>query len=435
MAATTKVQTVTQREVGSFYVSQHQADTIYARSSWHRYRHGVWAVERDELIQRELWDLLQIFEGQKRIRPTHSIVRGVNAYIQCHLDMPEDQIDSRDNLINLMNGTYDLNERELLPHDSADFLTTQLPFDFDPTATCSTWDYYLQTSLVKEKPDEHMHDPDLAKFLQEAVGYSLTTSVKHQVSFWCYGGGANGKGTLFSVLQGLCGNSLTILDLSQLKRDRYQLADLAGKRVAICSEANTDQSQAVQDADLKTIIAGDPMKVRQIRERPFILYPKAKVWWAFNDLPNAKDTSQGFWRRVKVLPFNRHFATKDRIDDLPDMLMKEMPGIFNWALEGLFRLQDRGSFTEPKQIKNRTEEYQRESNTVGLFIDDVCVIGATEKVRATDLYAKYREWAKDNGFSQFSSRSFKREMIKLDFEHKHMNRGSFYQGVNLAVAP
>ena len=423
----------TESTMGAQYLREH-TDTIYTRGSFHRYAGGVWEPVHDSVVRRELWGLLERYEDVGQCRPTANLLAGVQHYVQDHLYIKESDVDARGNLINLLNGSFDLELQALLTHNPSHYLTTQLPFAYDPTATCPTWEYWLASSLTLPPPFHKKPDPDLAMFLQEAIGYSLTDDISYHVSFWLHGSGANGKGVLFHVLEDLAGTSATPFNVNLLKRDRYQLADLAGKRIALCSEANS-WDNVVEDGDVKALVAGDKMNVRQIREKPFTLEPKVKLWWSMNRLPAVADTSGGFWRRVMVIPFNRSFERHERILNLSEQLHDELPGIFNWAMAGLQRLRNNGGFSIPQQVADQTAEYQHESNIVQLFVEDECVTGAGHDVMSSVIYNSYTGWCRVNGYKAYSSRSFKREMEALGYFCKRRSSGMWYQNVDLQVAP
>ena len=422
----------TQSELGRTYIRHHKDDTIFTRGRFHRYGGGVWEPIPDATISTELWDLLEEAEKADQCRPTANLLRGVLRYVQDHVYVAEDKVDAHPDLINLVNGTYSLSLRQLLTHDPQRYLTTQLPFAHDPRAQCPIWHYWLTTSLTYPAPQELTHDEALATFLQEAVGYSLTDDISYHISFWCHGVGANGKGVLFYVLEQLAGTSAVPFNVNLLKRDRYQLADLAGKRVALCSESSS-WDNVVEDGDVKALIAGDRMNVRQIRERPFTLEPKVKLWWSMNRLPAVADTSSGFWRRVLVIPFNRSFAVEERILDLTDQLFEELPGIFNWALGGLDRLTTQKAFSIPAQVKAFTKTFQDESNVVGSFVEDDCLREDDAEIKTSVLYGHFREWCKLNGFRPYSSRSFRREMEGLRIYTVRRAAGEYFQGVALRL--
>jgi putative DNA primase/helicase len=353
MPKTAQTTKVTDTAIGREYIRQHSSDTIFTRGYWHRYSLGVWEPVPDADIEVEIWELLEDFEKRKAVRPSMSNYRTVLNYAKSHLFTAEDRLDSFPNLINLKNGIYNLDTDKLTSHNPALLLTSQLPFEYDEKAVSPWWNHYVKTTFISN--DTGQYDESLARLAQEAVAYSLTTDVSYQVMFWCLGEGENGKGVLFHILSQLGGNTATPLDLNSLQRERYQLATLADKRIALCSESSSTKN-LLEDATIKALVAGDEMQVRQIRREPFILKPQVKLWWSMNRLPVVADTSHGMWRRIVMLPFNKIFDEKIRIRDLKVRLDGELPGVFNWSLDGHKRLRAEGKFSYCDQsngIKDR----------------------------------------------------------------------------------
>src|SRR5690606_25006503 len=62
--------------------------------------------------------------------------------------------------------------------------------------------------------------------------------------------------------------------------------------------------------------------------------PTHTLWCRANDQPLVFDASEGFWRRIKLLPFTHHIPPKKRIADLKEQLAREFPGILAWAVRG-----------------------------------------------------------------------------------------------------
>jgi len=434
MATTTKTKTATatHTEMAQRYISRHWSDIMFTRGAWYLYQGGVWNEQHDLTQEHEFWNLLEEFGS--RCRPTLSACRSVTARARARLFVPEEEVDCNPNLINLTNGVYHLADGNLYPHDPGYHMTTQLPFDYDPDAKADMWDLYTFSTFVQ--PRSTKHDPELVSFIREAVGYSLTTSVEHHVSFWCHGEGANGKGVLFHVLEELAGNAAIPLNVGLLRGrgDNYQLADLAGKRVALCSEADATDS-LVKDSLIKALISGDALHARQVYSRGFTLQPMAKLWWAMNKLPSVADTSYGFWRRMRVIPFNRQFKEKERILDLKEQLALELPGIFCWAMEGLKQLRERGHFSTPTQVKQATERYEKESNPVALFIEEECIIGTGNRIQSSTIYSAYKDWCRDSGYKALSTQRFKTEMERLKYFHKKTMTANFFEHVALKYGP
>ena len=425
---TTTTKTSTHTTIAAVYVSRHRENAMYTRGQWWHYAKGVWRPIHDLQMSAEVWHLLKEFEQRDGLRPTITVKNSVLDCLKGEFYVPEELVDSCHGMVNLQNGVYDLETNKLIDHRPEFYLTTQLPFAYDEKAPTCMLPLYLLSTFTK--PHSMEHDPELVTFLQEAVGYSLTTSVDQHVIFLCYGEGANGKGVLFHMLEQLAGAAAVPLDINQLRRERYQLADLAGKKVALCSETSATQN-LVEDAIIKTLVSGDTIRVRQIYREPFTLYPTSKLWWAMNELPPVADTSEGFWRRIRVIPFNRQFNDTDQIKDLKQQLDQELPGIFNWAMQGLRRLREQGTFTAPMQIKVLTAQYRKDSNPVALFVEDRCVVGALEKVQSSAIYAEYKEWCRENTFQAHSSKNFKCELQRLGFQWKRIASYSEFYGLRI----
>lgn len=415
--------------LGREYIAAHQQDTMFTRGAWYRYHTGAWQVINPLYIEKEIWAILEEHEKGGDFKSTGNTHASVVKYVKSQLFIPQEQVDSteNENLVNMTNGVLKTNEGNLYPHNPGYYMTTQLPFDYDPSACAPTWDYYLESALVY--PGSNRHDPSEACFLQEAVGYSLSDSVAHEATFWCFGRGSNGKGVLFHVLENLSGTAFTALNFNTMKRDQYQLADLVGKRLALCSESNVTD-EPLEDALIKSLISGDLIKARQIYGEPFAFKSKAKLWWSMNHLPVVVDSSDGFFRRLNIIPFNQKFERSKDLS-LREKLLAELPGIFNWAIEGWRRLQQRGHFTECKQIVEATRIYRRESNTIQMFIDERCEVKLGLLAAAAPLYDDYKAWSYQFNYRPYSYRSFKRGVENLGYYCVHQAQGNFYSGLKL----
>lgn len=413
---------LTHLEIARMYTNDqgHIDDTLYARSDFHRYENGVWKILPETFFQKEVKGLLEYLENKYDGSFTSGQQSSICEFIRQEIAKSDNKLDSNQNLINLKNGTFCIERHQLLPHKPEDYLTTQLPFDYDAYEMCPTWIWFLRTSLVQEGPTvfgEWEHDQKLIDFVQEAIGYSLTANMTFHKMFWCIGEGSNGKGVLFHILDALGGSAATAFNLDMLNQswNTYHLAELAGKRLIYCTEVRRDFDFS-GDAMLKAVTGGDKIQVRRIREQPFEMQSIGKLWISLNDFPHVKDTSHGFWRRVSVIPFNRTFSENEADPDLKDKLMDELPGIFNWAMAGLKRLYKNGKFTESDQVVEYTAKYQKESNTIALFVEDECIVDMDDEnvyTTITPLYQKYKGWCQNNGYRNYSRKNFKRELERL----------------------
>lgn len=326
--------------------------------------------------------------------------------------------------LNLANGTLDLRSLELLPHDRADLCTYCLDYIYDPAATCTRFKRFLCEVLVKEGTTET--DQELVDLLQELVGYSLTTQTKYQVMVWMSGEGSNGKSIAIAIIKALLGQMAVSVDFQTLGTvGNYDMADIPGARVLFSLES--EKGVGISEKHIKSIVTGDPMKTRPIYGSPIDFTSTAKIWWAMNDRPVIKDTTNAIWRRMKLIPFYRTFEEGVNADpDLLEKLKAELPGILNWAIEGLIRLTIKKKFTGSETANTAKQQYREQSNPVAQWMNTMTVRTDYPTTLQAALYANFRAWCIDNGERMITSTQFGLDLKRLKIESKHRNVGNMY---------
>ena len=100
--------------------------------------------------------------------------------------------------------------------------------------------------------------------------------------------------------------------------------------------------------------------------------------------------------------------------DLADWLSNELPGIFNWAFQGLRRLFDNSwRFTESERARANRELVRRESNNILEFLEagDYISFGPDRKISSKECYEVYLTWCDDNASPPCKQRSFSEFII------------------------
>jgi len=326
------------------------------------------------------------------------------------------------NLLNLQNGTLDLDTLEMTPHDRARAMTYCLPYAYDPQAICPRFRSFVREVLVLEGTTDP--DDDLVRLFQELVGYTLTTDTRHEVMVWLAGEGGNGKTVAITILRDLLGGMAGSVDFQTLgATGNYDLADLPGKRLVFSTESKRGGHMA--EELLRRIVSGERINTRPIYGSPFNFDPVAKIWWAMNDKPVIRDTSNATWRRLKLIPFNRTFSDAEKDIHLLDKLRDELPGILNWALDGLSRLRAQGAFSPAAAADNAANDYRRESNPIAQWLAE-CTSKAPENLYPTAssaAYANYKTWCEANGRSALNSTNFGTEIKRTGVTARRTTRG------------
>lgn len=417
----------TDPDIGDRLMAQWSGDVAYFYGRWHKYQEGVWLPCPG--IKADVWNAMKEATSEG-LHPTSARANSILDYLQAMLTIDNALIDRAEDMLNLRNGQLSLKTGVLNPHNRSNFFTTQLAFDFDEQARCPQWDRVLSEILVDH---EGKTDPSLVKLLCEAFGLSLTTDTSFQKGFWLYGDGGSGKSTVMEVLHGLLGDGFLTVDFNTLQRNNaYQLADLPGKRVVACSEAEVGGRLA--ENVMKAIISSDELSVARKYGHPFTVRPVAKLWWSMNHLPRTKDVSNAIFRRLIIIPFNR-VIPEDKIDTaLLPKLKTELPGVLNWALQGLRRLRANGKFTYA-QLADRALEGYRETNDIeAAFLNDekYCILDPALLEMSTPLYDVYRAYCLRNGHAPKSQKGVAAEWQRLGLVSCKSHGGhASYRGVGL----
>ncbi|MBV9022499.1 MAG: NTP-binding protein [Streptomycetaceae bacterium] len=303
------------------------------------------------------------------------------------------------------NGLLRIRDRALLPHTPTFFNHVSVRFPYDPTATAPAWEDFLNQVW----PDA----PDSIRAVQEWFGYVLSGRTDLQKILLMVGPSRSGKGTIARVLKELVGKeNLAGPTLAGLGTN-FGLATLVGKPLAIIADARlsgNDNSQVVER--LLTISGEDTIDIdRKYREAWTGKLPTRLVILS-NELPHFGDSSGVIARRFVVL--NTTISWLGREDPtLLDRLVAEMPGILNWALEGLARLESTRRITEPASSREAVTTMQDTASPTSAFVRERCTTGAACSVTVDILWAAWREWAEDNNVKAGTKQVFGRNLLSV----------------------
>ena len=342
--------------------------------------------------------------------------------------VPED-LDSDPWLFNVLNGTIDLRTGTLQKHRQADGITKLAPVKFNPDARAKRWYAFLREVMGRNQ--------DLVRFIQRAVGYSLTGTTTEHVLLFLYGQGQNGKTTLLKLLLDAFGDYGKQSEPELLLRKRGDahptgVADLQGSRLVATSEIDAGRHMA--ESLLKSLTGGDRITARFMRQNFFEFEPSHTIWLAANHRPVIKGTDVAIWRRIKLIPFDVVIPEQDRDSDLPEKLKAELPGILAWAVRGCLEWRKKG-LAAPAEVTAATQSYRDDMDVVGEFIAEHCVLELNVTVSATKLYEKYKEWAEAAGERKLTQKNFGLRIAERGFEKEKNSktRRWMYVGIGLGT--
>lgn len=326
------------------------------------------------------------------------------------------QLDQKTMVLNCANGTVDLELGTMRPHDRADLLTIVLETEFDPDAECPLWIKSLYRWLS--------NDPEYARYVWKAFGYTLTGSTKEECLFFPYGKGRNGKSTALKVIQRILGgyavtapNNLLNAGIDGVKP--HDTATLQGCRMAVAPEV--DGSKHFVAADLKRLASRDKLSAKRLYEQPYNFFPTHKLWLTGNDLPTVRNDDEGTWRRMRILPFTERITDAELDQDLDEKLFAEAKGILAWLVRGCLKWQEEG-LVSPKKVLEATGEYRARMDLLGAFIDDVSEVDLGGKIATGDLYKVYKQWCQYGGQKAVvNQRGLAQKLMERGWESKKIS--------------
>lgn len=332
-------------------------------------------------------------------------------------------------LLNTIGGIVDLRTGECIPHDPEALLTRVCAADYDPEATCPTWERFVGEVLGG--------DEELIAFVQRFAGYCLTGDVGEQVIMFCHGLGANGKSTFVETLLSLLGGSdfgyssaaaPGLLIARHGEQHPTEVADLRGRRLVATTEIG--EGKRFDEEQVKKLTGGDTLTARYMREDFFSFQPTHKIIVSANHKPTVRATDLGIWRRLLMVPFNVTFPPEQRDRQLPEKLRNELPGILQWAIRGCLEWQRIG-LAPPKRVTDETDAYRASQDVVGRWLADCCRMDRSMWASSSDLFASYTAWAKANGEFEGSAKRLSEALIERGCTPEKLKHTRGLKGVGL----
>jgi putative DNA primase/helicase len=334
---------------------------------------------------------------------------------EAHLETPK--VSKGNVLINVNNGTFEITPRgkRLREFRREDFLTHQLPFDYDPAAKAPIFQKYLNEVL----PDENKQ-----KVLAEFMGYVFTKGLKYEKALVLLGTGANGKSVFFEILCALLGkDNISSYAIESLTTDaNYSRAKISNKLVNYASEMN-----GRLDANtFKQLVSCEPMQARLIYQEPFIIEDYAKLIFNCNELPKDTEHTNAYFRRFLIINFDVTIAEDKQDKELHTKIIdNELSGVFNWVLEGLDSILINKKFTKCAAIDNARLDYEKTTDSVMLFVEEMDYKKSLDNYTSVKtLYDEYKIFCFDDGFRPVNKHNFMKRLSHHKFLIKRIAEGN-----------
>lgn len=278
------------------------------------------------------------------------------------------------------------------------------------------WHRFLHDTFGDDaKGEETIH------FLHLLLGYSVTGDVGAQVLPFLYGTGANGKSVLLDVMTQILGDYAQaappgfLMEKGKFSEHSTELTELHGRRIVVCSELKPNDK--FDESRVKLLTGGDRIMARRMRQDFFSFNPTHKLWLLGNHRPEVGTGGHAFWRRIRLIPFERVVPAARKIDNLAkELVQSEGPGILQWLVEGAqLYLATRDPLAGPATVRTATEAYATTEDHIGRFLTECCTTDSPGpssersdlRVEQGLLYTTYSSWCSaGEGIRPATARAF-----------------------------
>lgn len=331
-----------------------------------------------------------------------------------------DAFDTDENLMCLYNGVVDLRTGDLTTHAPEQMMSMMAGSHYDPEAQCPLWEQFMD--------DVMLGDTAMVRFLQIAVGASMFASMREQAAFFLTGdeddkknNGSNGKSLFLSTLQAAAGEYGTTVTRTLIVEKNHEgisndVAKLKGKRIAFGSEFK--RKDVIAAEQFKRLTGDEAVEARFLHKEFFEFENKATLWFATNYLPLVADQDDGVWRRMVIVPFKAKFwpqetcpkGGKVKDNTLKDRLLKELPGILRWCIDGAIAYAAAGRLEIPEQMFAQKEAKQAEFDPLRDFMNACVEMDPEATTPAVDFRRAYERFCELNGIDPMSVTAFGRRL-------------------------
>jgi putative DNA primase/helicase len=387
------------------------------------YRHGVYQIDGTGFLG-ELTGLLgEQFRSSHR---SNAEEFAVGMLKQAGRVLPDRQ---REPLMNTLSGMVDLRTGKLSEHDPTLYSTVQFPVEWDPEATCPTYEAWAATQVGDQLDD-----------LEESVSVMLDPSVTPTKAVFLFGPSRTGKGTYLRIVSAIAGQENTSgVTLHQLSDNRFMSASLYGKTLNVSGDLSAAH---VEDISVFKMMTGEDL-IRADRKfgNQFDFINRALFLFSANELPTVGESSRAYAERVKPFLFSRTFAGAED-PALEARILDELPGILVRLQRAYQRRLERG---RPLPTNPAVQEaFEAASDRVRQFVRDCCEVVPVQVGQGgskgggistiSQVYGAFQRWAAAEGKATLAKSKLKMRLSNVPAVVESVSSGKS-RGWNLRILP
>lgn len=323
------------------------------------------------------------------------------------------------------NGYLNYETMKLEPHSPHHRARFGMDYEYIPDAKYTKWLDYMR-GLFLHDDDKEAKIEALQEFFGACVFGKATV---YQRALILFGETANnGKSTFIEIVMRalFAPESRSSIHPSDWNRDYYRRS-MSGVLINNCGEIAEGSISSPEQ--FKTMITGGETQGRSVRHDPTVFVPICGQVVESNIMAKTKDYTNGFWRRLMVITFNRRFTSPERKDNFVETMLGYRQCIMAWAVEGAKRLFERGYYILPRSHEDTVDEWRCDVDIVSEFLNNCCRKSAHPDISLHDLYLHYKEYislASSGTANVLPYREFGKRVRLVSDRHRIINGYKMY---------
>jgi P4 family phage/plasmid primase-like protien len=322
-----------------------------------------------------------------------------------HDDTFMEKMDMNPYLLCFTNGVFDFKEkifRAGLPEDNISMCTN---IEYVPLNT------QTQKQIIDEINDffaKLFPEEELREYMWDHLASTLIGTCLNQAFNVYIGDGQNGKSALIDLMNKVLGDYKGDVPLSLVTEKRAKIGGLApeivklkGVRFAVMQEPS--KTDKINEGAMKQMTGKDSIQGRGLyMQETMSFVPQFNLVVTANVFMEISSTDHGTWRRICAVPFKSLFTENPRDDDpmkpYQFKLVKNIDEKFDsWKEVFAAMLVDRacktnGIVTPCSIVKEKSNEYRRQMDSMAEFVQDVLEKNADSFVTKSQIIDAYKFW-------------------------------------------
>lgn len=329
------------------------------------------------------------------------------------------RLDENKHLIGFKNGVYDTLARAFRPGTPEDCVSMCTNMEYNPSTEYHKFSCWSDISKFLESI---LPNRNVREYYMKHLSRSLSGTYTQDFHILT-GEGSNGKSMLMNLMMTCFGEYAYKVNIALFTQKRGkagaaapELVRMKGKRFVMMSEP--DQDDTISEGFLKEVTGSEKIPCRDLyggSKQIIEMEIQAKFHMACNVKPRVTDTTNGTWRRLKVIDFPNKFVHQPRLsNELPiDETIMQKVQSQEWAecfMSYLIHLYEEGmghtKLAPPKEVEAYTSEYQEESDVIARFLREYIhgldgVVGdpdaaVPEPVSWQSIATTFQTWKREN---------------------------------------